>query len=145
MTVSTGVTSCGRRGSGCARTGVQPGWIGSPWLRWRITAWTACCVSCVVTFVRVGIVRRRRVGWRFRNHKVVSGRGDTDGAGPGGPGGGQDRAGTDFRGGFSVVLVWVSAETVGDDGDGTLADRVHRGLPVRGGVRYRQFLRRDRP
>ena len=31
MTVSTGVTSCGRRGSGCERTGVRPGWIGSPW------------------------------------------------------------------------------------------------------------------
>ena len=41
-----------------------------------------------------------------------------DGAGPGGPGGGQDRAGTDFRGGLPVVLVWVSAETVGHASDG---------------------------
>ena len=41
------------------RTGVRPGWIGSPWSRWRITAWTACCVSCAVTSYRVGIVRRR--------------------------------------------------------------------------------------
>ena len=31
MTVSAGVTSCGRRGSGSGRTGVRPGWIGSPW------------------------------------------------------------------------------------------------------------------
>ena len=40
MTVSAGVTSCGRRGSGYARIGVRPGWIVSPWSRWRITAWT---------------------------------------------------------------------------------------------------------
>jgi len=71
--------------------------------------------------------------------------GDSDGAGPGGSGGGQDRVGTDFRGGFLVVLVWVLAEEVGDDGKGAFADRVHRGLPVCGRVRYRQFLRRDRP
>ena len=40
-------------------TGVRPGWIGSPWSRWRTTAWTACCASCAVTFYRVGIVRRQ--------------------------------------------------------------------------------------
>src|SRR6201998_4103512 len=74
MTVSTGVTSCGRRGSGYGRIGVRPGWIGSPWPWWRTTAWTACCVSCVVTFARVGIARRRRVGWRSPNHRVVRGR-----------------------------------------------------------------------
>ena len=38
------------------------------------------------------------------------------------------------RGGFLVVLVWVSAETVGDDGQGAAAPRVHRGPGVRGGV-----------
>ncbi|EUA17354.1 prophage LambdaSa1, reverse transcriptase/maturase family protein [Mycobacterium xenopi 3993] len=54
--------------------------------------------------------------WRSPNHRAVSGRWDTHGARPGGPGGGQDRVGTDFRGGFLVVLVWVSAEAVGDDG-----------------------------
>ena len=37
-------------------------------------AWTACCVSCVMTSARVGIARRRRVGWRFRNHRAVRGR-----------------------------------------------------------------------
>ena len=36
-------------GAGTRRTGVRPGWIVSPWSRWRTTAWTACCVSCVVT------------------------------------------------------------------------------------------------
>src|SRR5258705_2384193 len=74
MTESIGVTSWWRGGSGCVRTGVRPGWIGSPWLRWRTTAWTACCVSCVLTFAGVCTVRRRRVGWRSRNHEVVSGR-----------------------------------------------------------------------
>ena len=74
MTVSAGVTSWWRRGSGCVRTRVRPGWIVSPWSRWRITAWTACCVSCVVTSARACIARRRRVGWRSRNHEVVSGR-----------------------------------------------------------------------
>ena len=37
-------------------------------------AWTACCVSCAGIFARVVTVRRRRVGWRFRNHRVVRGR-----------------------------------------------------------------------
>jgi hypothetical protein len=70
----TGVTSCGRRGSESGRTGVRPGWIGSLWLRWRTTAWTACCVSCAAISNRVGIVPRRRGVWRSRNHVVVSGR-----------------------------------------------------------------------
>ena len=74
MTVSAGVTSWGRRGSECGRTGVRPGWIGSPWSRWRTTAWTACCVSCVVTSNRVGIVPRQPGVWRSRNHEAVSGR-----------------------------------------------------------------------
>ena len=56
------------------RTGVRPGWIESPWSRWRTTAWTACCVSCVVTSNRVGIVPRRPGAWRSRNHEAVSGR-----------------------------------------------------------------------
>ena len=32
-----------------------------------------------------------------------------------------------FEADFLVVLVWVSAETVGDDGQGAAAPRVHRG------------------
>ena len=74
MTGSTGVTSCGRRGSGSERTGARPGWIGSPWPRWRSTAWSGCCASCAMTSVRVGIVRRRPGGWTSRNQMVAGGR-----------------------------------------------------------------------
>ena len=49
-----------------------------------------------------------------------------------------------FEAGFHVVLVWVPAETVGHAGDGTAADRLHRGLSVCRGVRHPQLLRRDR-
>jgi hypothetical protein len=45
-----------------------------PWSRWRTMAWTACCVSCVVTFYRVGIVPRQPGAWRSRNHEAVCGR-----------------------------------------------------------------------
>src|SRR6266436_103610 len=46
--------------------------------------------------------------------------GDSDSPRPSGADGGDARAGTNFRGGLSTVLVWVSAETKRDAGAGNI-------------------------
>src|SRR5258708_17343346 len=48
--------------------------------------------------------------------------GDSDGPGPSGADGGNARAGADFRGGLSSVLVRLSAEAERDGGLGDLAE-----------------------
>ena len=74
MTGSAGVTSCGRRGSGCGEQGCGRGGSDHPGRGGGVRRGPHACVSCVVTSARACIVRRRRGGWRSRSHEVVSGR-----------------------------------------------------------------------
>ena len=71
--------------------------------------------------------------------------GDPHGAGPGGPGGGEDRAGTYLRGRLLVVLVRVPAQAVGDAGHGDHPGLVHPGVHPGGRGRYPGLLRQYRP
>ena len=144
-TVSTGVTSCGRRGSGCGRTGVRPGWIVSPWLRWRTTAWTACCVSCVVTFARECIARRRCGGWRSRNHD--------GGMRPLGIPTVRDRVAQAaaklvlepiFEADFLSCSYGFRPKRSATHGDGATCGSGSSRVSLSGGVRHRELLRRDR-
>ena len=50
-----------------------------------------------------------------------------------------------FEADFSVGVVRVPAQAVGDPGDGTTAGRVHRGRHPCRGVRHPRLLRLDRP
>ena len=102
-------------------------------------------VSCVVTFGRYLPSGAGAAGGDPETRWWQAAVGYSDGARPGGPAGGQARAGTDLRGRLPAVLVWVPAEAVGDAGDGADPGRVHRGSRVRGRGRHRELLRRDRP
>ena len=148
MTVSTGVTSCGRRGSGC---GKNKGAAGVD----RVTLAEVEDYGvermlrelAVVTFARACIVRRRRGAWRSRNPMAVSGRWGFPTV--------RDRVAQQaakivlepiFEADFPAVLVWVPAEAVGDAwrwsacGPGS-----SRGQVFVVEFDIAQFLRRDRP
>ena len=128
------------------RTGVRPGWIGSPWSRWRITVWTACCASCAVTFYRVGIVRRRPGAWRSRNHEVVSGRWGFPRCETGWP---RQAAKIVLEPIFEADFLSCSYGFRPKRSATQAMERLRVGFiegdTLCGGVRYRQFLRRDRP
>jgi hypothetical protein len=76
MTVSAGVTSCGRRGSESAGTAVRPGWIGSPWRSWRrCTGSGGCSPGFRLTSAQAVIVPRPPGAWTSRSQMAASGRG----------------------------------------------------------------------
>ena len=76
--------------------------------------------ACRVTSARGGIVRRRPAGGdpqaRWRQAAV----GYPHRSRPGGPAGGEAGAGADLRGRLPAGVVWVSAQAVGDPGDGAI-------------------------
>ena len=75
MTVFTGVTSCGRRGSGCGGTAGPPGWIVSPWrMCRRSTGFRGCSVSFRLTCARARTVPRPPGAWTSRSQMAASGR-----------------------------------------------------------------------
>jgi len=75
MTVSAGVTSCGRHGSGSGRTVGPPGWIGSPWRTWRrSTGFPGCSGSSRLIFAQARTVPRPPGAWISRNRKAARGR-----------------------------------------------------------------------
>ena len=75
MTVSTGVTSCGRRGNGSGRTAGPPGWIRSPWRMWRrSTGLPGCSGNSRRTSAQAPTVPRPPGAWTSSNRKAASGR-----------------------------------------------------------------------
>ena len=75
MTVSTGVTSCGRRGSESGLIAGPPGWIGSPWRMWSTSMGsTGCSGSFSAISAQAVTVLRPPGAWTSRNHKAASGR-----------------------------------------------------------------------
>jgi Nucleotidyltransferase domain len=73
MTVSTGVTSCGRHGSACGRIAGPPGWIASPWRSCRrSTGWPGSWLSFSMTCARARTVPRQPGAWRYRSQMAAS-------------------------------------------------------------------------
>ena len=70
---------------------------------------------------------------------------DSDGRGPGRPGGAETGAGTDLRGRLRAGLLWVPARAARTRRDRRDPPLRHPGLPVGAGRGYRGVLRHDRP
>ena len=145
MTVSTGVTSCGRRGGGSAGTGARPGSTGDPGRRRGLRRRADARRAASRTSAQARTVPRPPGVWTSQSQTAAAAAGHPHGPRSGGPAGGQDRAGADLRGGLLAGLVRVSAEAVGDAGDGAHPDGVPAGVRVGRRGRHPGLLRHHRP